>query len=103
MSIRLLLLQLLPLNQCNAALPAGRLADPSQVVPGGGLPIREDVAAGHLLQLRRAQVLLCRPRGLVTLEDIAREVGEFLGGDLLRGLHHAVLVGLAELDIAYLL
>lgn len=103
MSIRLLLLQLPLLNQRNAALPTRRLADPAQVVPGGGLPVREDVAAGHLLQLRRAQVLLRRPRGLVTLEDITREVSEFLGGDLLRSLHHTVLVGLAELDIAYLL
>lgn len=103
MSIRLLLLQLLLLNQRNAALPTGRLADPAQVVPGGGLPVRKDVAACHLLQLRRAQVLLRRPRGLVALKDIAREVGEFLGGDLLRGLHHAVLVSLAKFDIAYLL
>ena len=63
MSIRLLLL----LNQRDAALPAGRLADPAQVVPGGGLPVREDVAAGHLLQLRRAQVVLLRRPGCLVV------------------------------------
>lgn len=106
MSIRLLLkLLLLLLNQCDAALATGRLADPAEVVPGRGLPVGEDVAPGHLLQLRVAQVLLRRPGGgLVALEDaVAGQVAEFLRGDLLRRLHHAVFViSFTKLDIAHL-
>jgi hypothetical protein len=92
------------LDQRDAAFAAWWLPDPSKVVPRRGLPVREDVTAGHLLQLRRAKVLLGRPGGGVAFEDVvAGQVHEFLRRDLLRRLHDAVLVGLAEFDGAHLL
>jgi hypothetical protein len=103
MNVALILLLLL--DQRDAALAARWLPDPSKVVPRRGLPVREDVAAGHLLQLRRAKVLLGRPGGGgVAFEDVvACQVHEFLRRDLLRRLHDPVLVGLSESDGAHLL
>ncbi|BAT02715.1 Os07g0623501 [Oryza sativa Japonica Group] len=92
------------LDQRDAALAAGGLADPTKVVPRRRFAVREDVAAGHLLQLRRAQVLLRRPRGSIAFEDIvARQVRQLLLRDLLRRFHHAVGVSLSERDGAHLL
>lgn len=94
------------LDQRNAALAAGGLADAAEEVPGRRLAVGEDVAAAHLLELGVAQLLLRRAGGLrgVALEDVvARQVVELLRRDLLRGFNHAVgVVGLSEFDAAHL-
>lgn len=91
------------LNQRNAALAARRLAVPAMILSGWRLSFREYVAPSHFFQLRGAQMLLRRSRGLVSFEYVvACEIGEFLASYFLCSFRHAVSVGLPKREAAHL-
>lgn len=72
------------LDQCDAALATRRFADPTKVIPGPGLAVREYVVAAHLLQFGHAERLISGSLRNVSLENaVSRELSKLLVVDLL--------------------